>query len=289
MSLAPIGGIASAIAAATAFDGGLALQALDARQVPHEHGLRPTLLGRLVTRRRWLAGTALVIAGWPFHLVALSLAPLSLVQPTLAIGLVLLLYLGHRVLGERVGRTEIAAVAGVIAAVAVLGWAAPPDSTHHSGAVHIALGLVPLGAVGLLPLAAPALGIRPPARLLPFAAGASYAFTSLSSKLIVDDLSTRSYAGLALWLALTGVYGFTGLLVEMSALQRNPATHVGPNVFTVQFAVPVLLAPLVSAESWTHTPLSGGVILMAVAATALSAVVLARSPAVAAFAHAAGD
>jgi hypothetical protein len=80
------------------------------------------------------------------------------------------------------------------------------------------------------------------------------------------------------------------LLVEMSALQLRPATHVGPSIFVVQVSVPVLLAPLVSGESWSNTPLSGGVILIAVAATAISAVVLTRSPAVAAFAdRAAGD
>ena len=84
-------------------------------------------------------------------------------------------------------------------------------------------------------------------------------------------------------LALTGLLGFAGLLIEMSALQVRPATHVGPNVFVVQVSVPVLLAPLISGESWTHTPLRGGVIVMAVAAITVSAIVLTRSPAVAAF------
>jgi len=280
VSAATLGGIAAAAAAAACFDGGLALQALDARTVPHELGLRPSLLRRLVRRRRWLAATALALAGWPFHLLALGLAPLSLVQPTLAFGLVLLLYLGHRVLGERVGPAEIVAVAGVVAAVALLAWAAPPETTHHGGPARIALGLVPLGVVALLPLALPRLRVTPPASLLAFAAGAAYAFTGVSSKLLVDDLRTSAVAGAALWAALTGVFGATGLLVEMSALQVRPATHVGPNVFVVQVSVPVLLAPLVSGESWTNTPLSGGVILIAVAATAASAIVLTRSPAI---------
>ena len=55
-------------------------------------------------------------------------------------------------------------------------------------------------------------------------------------------------------------------------------------VFVVQVVVPVLLAPLVSGESWAGTPLGGGVIVAAVVAVACSAVVLTRSPAVAAFA-----
>jgi drug/metabolite transporter (DMT)-like permease len=290
MSLSTLGGIAAAACAAACFDGGLALQALDAREVPPEHGLRPTLLGRLLRRRRWLAATGLAFGGWPFHLLALGLAPLSLVQPTLALGLVLLLVLGHHLLGEKVGRVEITAVAGVVGAVAVLAWAAPPESSHHANAARIAAGLVPLGVIGLLPVLLPRVRIMPPPSLLPFAAGAAYAFTGLTSKLLVDYLRHDAIAGILLWAGLTGLLGFAGLLIEMSALQVRPATHVGPSVFVVQVSVPVLLAPLVSGESWVHTPLSGGVILMAVAATAISAVVLTRSPAIAAFGQAvAGD
>jgi hypothetical protein len=287
MSAAALGGIASAAVAAACFDGGLAVQALDARQVPAEYGLRPSLLTRLVRRRRWLAGTALAFAGWPFHLLALGLAPLSLVQPTLALGLVLLLYLGHRHLGERVGRAELIAVAGVVGAVAVLAWAAPPETTHHAGTTRVVLGLAPLAVLVLIPLALPRAGVRPPNVLLPFASGAAYAFTGVTSKFVVDDLRSHVVAGVVLWVALTAALGFAGLLLEMSSLQVLPATHVGPNVFVVQVSVPVLLAPLVSGESWSGTPLSGAVILMAVAATAVSAVVLTRSPAVAGFADAA--
>src|SRR5436190_3612765 len=288
MSVAALGGVASAAAAAACFDGGLAVQAMDARQVPHEHVLRPALLLRLVRRPRWLAATGLAFAGWPFHLLALALAPLSLVQPTLALGLVLLLYLGHRLLGERVGRLEILAVGGIISSVVVLAWAAPAETSHHGDAAHIAAGMIPLGLVALLPLLVPRIGIRPPASLLPFASGAAYAFTGISSKLLVDDLRTDAIEGVLLWAAITAVFGFAGLLLEMSALQLRPAIHVGPSVFVVQVIVPVLLAPLVSGESWANTPLSGAVIVMAVAATAVSAVVLSRSPAVTRFAEATG-
>src|SRR5436190_5952311 len=158
MSVAALGGVASAAAAAACFDGGLAVQAMDARQVPHEHVLRPALLLRLVRRPRWLAATGLAFLGWPFHLLALALAPLSLVQPTLALGLVLLLYLGHRVLGERVGRTELFAVAGVVGGVAVLAWAAPSATTHHAEPGRIAAGLVPLALIALLPVVLPRVG-----------------------------------------------------------------------------------------------------------------------------------
>jgi len=69
----------------------IALQALQVREVPGEHGLRLSLIGRLVRNRRWLGATALGLLGWPLEIVALLLAPLTVVQPCLASGLILLL------------------------------------------------------------------------------------------------------------------------------------------------------------------------------------------------------
>lgn len=283
MSWGVLGGIAAAAAGAACFDGGLALQALDARAEPREHSLSPRLLLRLARRRRWLVATGLVFAGSPFHLLALAVAPLSLVQPTLALGLILLLYLGHRLLGEAVGAAELSAVLGLVGAVALLAWAAPPETTAHADAARLVAGLLPLATVALLPLLLNGIGSAP-AGLLPLAAGAASAFTGISSKLLVDELRRGNPAGVALWAAVSGLLGVAGLLLEMSALQRLPATRVGPLVFVVQVTVPVLLAPLVSGESWSGTPLDGGVIVAAVAAVAVSAATLTRSPAIAAFA-----
>lgn len=283
-----VAGMASAAVAAACFDGGLALQALDARAQPQSDTLRPRLLVRLARRRRWLAGTALAIGGWPFHVLALTLAPLTVVQPTLALGLILLLYLGHRLLREPVGTPEIAAVLGLVAGVALLAWAAPPETSHHAGAGRLVLGLVPLAALALLPIAAERVG-GVPGGLMPLGAGAAYAFTGISTKLLVDALRSGYVAGMVLWSAATAVLGFAGLLLEMSALQKRPATHVGPLVFVVQVAVPVLVAPLLGGESWSHTPLGGGVIVAALAAVVASAITLTRSPAVAAFTDQAGQ
>src|SRR6185369_16479183 len=85
-------GIVLGAAAACCFDGAVAIQALEARKAPG--------VVRLVKSPRWLAATALSIAGWPLQVAALAVAPLAIVQPSLALGLVLLLFLGVRMLGE---------------------------------------------------------------------------------------------------------------------------------------------------------------------------------------------
>src|SRR3954471_15682365 len=130
-------GIVAACTASSLYNVGLAVQALDAREAPDDEGLRPTLLVRLVRRRRWLLGTGLNLVGWPLHAAALLLAPLTVVQPSLAFGLVLLLVVGSRHLGERVGARELAAIASILTGVVLLGAVAPDVSTRHAGAIPL--------------------------------------------------------------------------------------------------------------------------------------------------------
>ena len=80
--------------------------------------------------------------------------------------------------------------------------------------------------------------------------------------------------------AATGVLAGVGLLNEMSALQRRPATRVAPVVFVVQITVPVTLAPLITGESWTSTPLGGVALVGFLALVAAGAAALGRTAAV---------
>ena len=137
-------GLVLACTASALFAVGVAIQALDARRAPARHALRPSLYGGLLRRPRWVAGTLLAGAGWPFHLAALLVAPLTVVQPALASGLLLLLVLGHRILGERVGTREVVAVSAIVAGVAGMAWAAPDRVTSHAhGArLYVTLGVL---------------------------------------------------------------------------------------------------------------------------------------------------
>src|SRR3954471_4736984 len=71
-----LGGIVLAAGAAACFDGAVALQAVEARAVG-ERTVGAGLLRSLIARPRWLAATALGVAGWPLQVAALSLAPLT--------------------------------------------------------------------------------------------------------------------------------------------------------------------------------------------------------------------
>src|SRR5689334_23324707 len=113
-------GVVLACAASSLFNGAIAIQALEARKVPQQYGLRLSLLRRLISRPRWLGGTALGVIALPLQTAALFFAPLTVVQPCDAFGLLLLVYLGSRMLNERVGAREIAAIAAIIVGIVLL-------------------------------------------------------------------------------------------------------------------------------------------------------------------------
>jgi drug/metabolite transporter (DMT)-like permease len=272
-------GIVAAVGASLLYNASIALQALEAREVPGEYSLRVSLIGRLVRNRRWLGATALGLAGWPLEIVALLLAPLTVVQPCLASGLILLLWLGATRLGERPGRREWVAVTAIVAGVAGVAWAAPDRSTDHAelGAIALALGLV------AIPIAAPYLLRRRAAAhgtLAVISAGCGYAWTAIASKLLTDELAAGALLVAIAWLATAAASEGLALLSEMSALQRRGATHVAPVMFAVQVLVPVALAPLIFNESWSTTPLGGAALVGFMAVTVAGTVLLAGSRAV---------
>ena len=118
-------GILAAVASSCLYNLSIAMQALQAREVPPDHGLRPSLLVRLVKNPRWLGATAIGLLGWPLELAALLLAPLTVVQPVLASGLLLLLYLGASRLGERPGPREYVAIGAILVGLTGVALAAP--------------------------------------------------------------------------------------------------------------------------------------------------------------------
>ena len=271
-------GLALALAAAALYAGGIALQALEARAAPPERALRLALLRHLVRRPRWVAGTLAGLAGWALQATALLVAPLTLVQPALPAGLVLLLPLGKRALGEPVRRREAAAVLLVAGGLAALGWAAPARDPRHASGPTLVAALAGLGALALLPYAAPRR--RSAALPLAAAAGLAYAWDGLATKFFTDDLSARGWPGAALWLAGMLVASGFGTLSEMSALQAGPATRVAPVVSALTTLAVVSLAPLLAREQVPAGPLARSALLAGLAAVVLGTAAIARAPAV---------
>jgi drug/metabolite transporter (DMT)-like permease len=273
-------GIVAAAASSCFYNLSIALQALQVRDVPDDHGLQPSLLVRLVKNPRWLGATGIGLLGWPLELAALLLAPLTVVQPVLASGLLLLLYLGASRLGERPGPREFAAVAAILVGLTGVALAAPERTTDHADGTALAVSLGAIALIALLPYIFRG-RVGAAGFIVVVSAGCGYAWTGIVSKLVTDEVAAGSVLIAVAWLATLAASEFIALLSEMSALQRRPATHVAPPMFTVQVLVPVLLAPFLFGESWGDTPLGGVVLGASIALAVAGTALVAASPAVA--------
>jgi drug/metabolite transporter (DMT)-like permease len=275
-------GFALAVGAACCYETGYALQALEARRAPAERALRPSLVAHLVSRPIWVGATALSLLGWPLQIVALAHAPLTLVQPTLALGLVLLLVLGVRILGEHVGTREMAAVALIIVSVGVFAWAAPRDSGEVERGAGLVVALALLAAVAIAPYLVTLIRrASKPMLLLVASAGAADGMAAFVAKIVAQDVNEGALLAVVAWATLVAVVVLIGLTSESTALQRFPATRVAPSVLVMQIVIPVVLAPVVGGEGWGGTPLGGAVLVAALVAVAVGAGLLASSPVVA--------
>jgi len=271
-------GIATAVGASTLYSLGIALQAMDAKQAPPEEHLRVALVWGLVKRARWMLGTGLSILGWPLQVVALLLAPLVVVQPALAAGLLVLLLFGERMLGEHGGRAEHLATLAIVIGVVGAGLFAPARSASQPGEeLTITLVLVGLAVSSLLPYLLRALG-HSVAELTMVCAGLAFGWSGVATKLAADDLSAHHVAVAALWGLSTAAASAVGVLSETSALQARPAIQVAPVVFVTQTVVPVGLAPVLFGERFSATPLGGAPLIVSLGVLIAGAALLARSP-----------
>jgi drug/metabolite transporter (DMT)-like permease len=273
-------GVLVALAAAVANAFAVVLQAAEDRRSPESEAGRLSLFAALVHRRRWLAGTGLMVVAWPLQILALALAPITVVQPMLATTQLVLLGVAGVTLRERVGALELFGVLTIVAGVALVVAAAPHHSVKDPDALRVA---VPLSVVGIAAVVAYVLGrVRPERRLsLVIGAGLAYAWVDFVNKLLASDISTGHWGLAVIWLLTTLLFGALAFLEETTALQRRPAVTVAPVVGSIQDPLPVIMALAAGVEVWGSSshrvlPLACGLALVTVGGA-----LLGRSKAVA--------
>jgi hypothetical protein len=236
-------GIVAVLAASAAYNAGVVLQALDAREEPEACGLKLQLLARLLRRRRWLWGTALSLLAFPLQVLAYANAPLSVVQPGLAVGLVLVLFLGSRYMGEQVQRRHYAAVVAIVAGVAIIAATGPQHRQPDRGGLIQAMVM---GALAVAIVAPYVLRRRMPAyaAMLAASAGVAFAWSDIATKLFGDGVNCDRLGIAGLWLAAVVVSAIVATLTLMTAFQHAQVRKVVPAVFAVETALPIVLAPL---------------------------------------------
>jgi drug/metabolite transporter (DMT)-like permease len=258
------------------FNLGTALQALDAREAPEQEGLRLRLLTGLARHGRWVAGFLLGGVGFLLQVLALANAPFVVVQPVLAAGLLLLLALGSRMLDERVGRGELAAVAGIVGGIALLAWGAPAQSETIRSTASAVSVLAVLGVLALVPFALRG-GRLDSTTVVIVGSALGFGASNIATKLVSDSGSAGHWVPLVVWLAVTAAFGVAATVTEMTALQRAPATRVIPISFGLQTFLPVLIEPLYLQEDWGTAALAGLPLATGLALVLAGSVALTRT------------
>ena len=149
-------GIVFAVLSVTVYTSGMVLEKAATRRLPpvhtatrcaHDSCFLTTILFF------WLTGFALLLLGLGFQVLALTSAPISIVQTVAACGIALFLVLSHFVLGDRLTKIEYLGIATMLVALLLLGLSV--DSNDElvirltSLAAILAVG-IPALAVGVL-------------------------------------------------------------------------------------------------------------------------------------------
>jgi drug/metabolite transporter (DMT)-like permease len=147
-------GIAVAAMSALLTGTGTVVEKIALQRLPDIHARRTwAMLRTLCASPQWLWGCALLLGGLVCQGLALSLAPISVVQPIFASGIVLLLVLSHFVLHDRLQRVEWFALAVIVTALVLLGLSVDTRVDHAGGPanlVYLLLAAIPTALIGLV-------------------------------------------------------------------------------------------------------------------------------------------
>ncbi len=267
-------GILLAAGASACFNFATVVQAGEARKVKSQETASLALLGQLIKRKRWLAGVAVQGIAIPLQLAALTIAPLAVVQPADATGLVILLIAGQRMLGEKVGWREVASVAAIFLGVVGVALSGPEHSSENSGALSLLFVLAPLALLALAPYF---LRRRLPSTVIVLCAGTAFALTAFLMKIVADSLVAGAWIALLVWGAVAGLFAILGLNSEQVALQIRAVAAVAPIVFVIELTLPIVLGSIVGGESLPESPAMAALLVGSLLLTIAGAFALMRS------------
>jgi drug/metabolite transporter (DMT)-like permease len=247
-----------------------------ARSVPTTGGFDAGLILRLARRPVWLLGIASMIAGFLFQLTALRYGALALVQPILAVEL--LLVFGYMAVAGRrsvrIKRRDWVAAAALCAGIAVFLRLASPSGgrLHAPGASWLLAGLITLGVVLVAVAAASGLGHRSAASstrraaVLGLAAGIAWGFVAAVIKELSSHLGGGIIAVFSTWsLYLLLVVGAATMLLASHALAAGPLAASQPGFTILDPLSAGLLGVLLFGERIQASPwdLAGEVLALA--------------------------
>jgi drug/metabolite transporter (DMT)-like permease len=250
-------GVLMSVLSTLLYNVGFVLEKHGLEDMPPVHARRIVHLAlNLSSSPVWVIGFCSMLGGLALQVVALSLAPISVVQPIFVSGIVVLLVLSHVTLKERIGRNEWIAI-GLIGVTLLcislsldLSTDRAGDTARFGSLVAAALPTI-LGGVlffmGADKFGSSRLHTNARAGLYGVGTGLIYGVGALAIK-SVSTIVERHGLWLSIPHVLASPYLYTfavasglGLLLFQTALQRCPASVVVPasNVVSATYVVAV--------------------------------------------------
>jgi drug/metabolite transporter (DMT)-like permease len=197
-------------------------------------------------------GVAIALSGWFTHVGALALAPISLVQATIAGGLVFLTVIADRFFAHRVTRREWIGVALAAAGLAFLaatieGGADEAHSDYEGTTLAVFVAAVTAAgfAVAVLGRAGPRAGVLFAASAGMLWAASDTTIKALSDRLGDDSLFSIVVSPLGLLVLLLSL---AGLLVSARSLQIGPVVPVIAVTSVAANSLTIAAGPIVFSE-----------------------------------------
>ena len=198
-----------------------------APDVEWKHPLRSA---RSLWTSKWFAiGMGVAIGAWLFHVAAMALAPLSLVQAVISAGLVFLAVLADRVFGFNVGPRQWAGVCMTALGLALLAITLPgTDGGAHSSYSHAAMisfeaGLLAVG--GFIVWSPSVRAHEHHGVFLGAAAGIMFGVSDIAIKALTGAGGVTAILG-SPWLAVTIMASVIAFYASASGLQKAEAVPV---------------------------------------------------------------
>ena len=231
--------------------------------------------GRLFGSRLFAIGMVIATGAWLFHVAAMSLAPLSMVQAVLAGGVVLLAVMAERLFGLRIGRRQWLGLALTAVGLIALGLTLPSAhgaNAHFSvpGMISFEAGLI---AGGMLLIAGPRIGAPREHHgfMLGAAAGILFGVSDIAIKAISGMVGAHGAAGfLTPWLLVCGVASVAAFYASAKGLQDGDAVPVIAVTGTASNVPGIVCGILVFGD-----PLAGNPVSLVVQCLAFVVVLLA--------------
>jgi drug/metabolite transporter (DMT)-like permease len=226
-------GILLALACAFVANLGFFYKYRGANSVPKVQVLHPLRSTRRLYSSKWFAlGMLIAVASWGLHVAALALAPMSVIQVSLAAGMVFIAVMAERLFGFEVGRRQWLGLFLTAAGLVLLGVTLPAmhgAHSHFSPAAMIPFETGLFGLGGLL-LMGPRMGgsAEHHGVMLGAAAGVLFGVSDTAIKALTGITGAHGLMGLVLspWLAVAVLASIVAFFASARGLQDGEAVPV---------------------------------------------------------------